>query len=99
MGTLAQISDGYSSGSICQAVNTTITQRRVERMDKRPLCESDFIGPLSRTPRTFQDDQTKFNQFTFSITGLTARISAVKEAKAALAADGADDKKSKKKKK
>ncbi|KAF1314721.1 Iq and aaa domain-containing, partial [Globisporangium splendens] len=68
--TLAHISEGYSSGSIVKAVEHTLTPRRVECLEKRPLKEEEFIGALSRQTVTFVEDHERFKAFTAVITGL-----------------------------
>jgi SpoVK/Ycf46/Vps4 family AAA+-type ATPase len=68
--SLAHISIGYTAGSIVQAVKSTLTERRLERLDRRPLEEGEFVPALSRTPRTYRDDNDKFRAFTDKVTGL-----------------------------
>ncbi len=81
--TLAQISEGYSSGSIRKAVEETITSRRIVRMAKAPLKEEEFIGALSRQTTTFADDHEKFKNFTAIITGLKETREKIRKAAAA----------------
>ncbi|GAB9473630.1 Dynein regulatory complex protein 11 [Globisporangium polare] len=92
--TLAHISEGYSSGSIVKAVEQTLTPRRVECLEKRPLKEEEFIGALSRQTATFADDHEKFKAFTAVITGL--KDTREKLRKAAEDALNPDDKKGEK---
>lgn len=98
IGTLAHISEGYSSGSIAKAIDETLTKRRVERMDKRPLSEDEFLGPLSRNPRTYRDDHEKFSKFTSAVTGLEKRIGMIRDLNDPNKAEGGDKKKKGKKK-
>ena len=91
--TLAQISEGYSAGSILHAAKRTLNTRRVERAEKRPFAESEFLSALSRCPRTYGDDNVKFRNFTAVITGLKLRRDKLK---AALAGDDGGDGKGKK---
>ncbi|KAF1772898.1 P-loop containing nucleoside triphosphate hydrolase [Phytophthora cactorum] len=51
--TLAHISEGYASGSIVRAVEITLTPRRVECLEKRPLREDEFLGARFREVKTF----------------------------------------------
>lgn len=95
--TLAHISEGYASGSIVRAVAATLTPRRVECLDKRPLKEDEFLGALARQPATFADDHDKFKQFTAVITGLKDTRDQLRRA-AAEALEAKDDKKDKGKK-
>jgi IQ and AAA domain-containing protein len=94
---LAHVSQFYSAGSIRRAVKMTLTRRRVERLDKRPLTEREFVSALARCPVTYEEDDHKYREFTADITGLRDRRDAIK----ALAAGegGGDDKKKGKKKK
>ncbi|RLN47713.1 hypothetical protein BBJ29_000583 [Phytophthora kernoviae] len=89
--TLAHISEGYSSGSIVRAVESTLTPRRVECLEKRPLREEEFLGALSRQTATFADDHEKFKAFTAVITGLKDTRDKIR--KAAADALNPDDKK------
>ena len=45
--TLVQISEGYTCAAIVKVVKSVLTERRVERLDKRPLKEFEFINALS----------------------------------------------------
>ena len=91
--TLAQISEGYSAGSILHAAKRTLNTRRIERADKRPFAEGEFLSALSRCPRTYGDDNVKFRNFTAVVTGLKLRRDKLK---AALAGDEGGDGKGKK---
>ena len=57
---LANISNGFSPGAIVNAVESTLTTRRIQRLDKRMLTEDEFIGALSRQHRLHQDEHNKF---------------------------------------
>ena len=85
----------YSAGSIVKAVKATMTERRIDRLDKRPLTEAEFIQALSRCPRTFNSDNKQFRKFTDAITGLEVARNAVRDA-AAGDDDGGKGKKGKK---
>lgn len=65
--TLATVSENYSAGSIKQTVDRVLTARRVHKLKDRPLKETEFIGPLSRTPICMEFEQ--FAQFDFEATG------------------------------
>lgn len=90
--SLAHISAGYSVGSILKAVRATLSRRRIQRMKKRPLQESEFLGVLARCHRVFADEDKEWAGFHDAITGY-------KEARAKLRedAEGGDKKKKKKK--
>ena len=49
--SLAQITEGYTAGGIKGAIQSTITTRRMERIEKNPLTEAEFLRALSRQPR------------------------------------------------
>jgi len=67
---LAKVSADYPAGSIKQTVKRVLTDRRVQRLEHRPLKEEEFIGPLSRT---FKDeDFAKFREFDAQATGEAA---------------------------
>ena len=95
-GSLACISEGYASGSICRAVDDVLTLRRVERMDKRPLQINEFISPLARTTKTYLDDYEKCLAFTKTISGLEKRVHVIQETLEAAKGDGDEKKKGKK---
>jgi len=46
--TLSRISQYYSSGAICKVVERTLTQRRVDRLTRKPFAVSELIGPLAK---------------------------------------------------
>ncbi len=59
------MSEGYSSGSIVNSVRSTLTERRVERLDKRHLAEMEFANALSRCELSVDDDDSdKMEAFT-----------------------------------
>jgi SpoVK/Ycf46/Vps4 family AAA+-type ATPase len=99
LSTLAHISEGYSSGGIVKAIETTLTSRRVECLDKRKLREDEFIGALSRETATFVDDNEKFKAFTAIITGLKETRDKIRQQAIENAGKGQDEKKKDKKKK
>merc|ERR1719217_127175 len=67
--TLATVSDRYPAGSIKQTVDRVLTARRVHKLRERPLKETEFIGPLSRTTPCTQQEYEKFQDFDFEATG------------------------------
>jgi len=96
--TLAHISQGYSAGSVRKAVKQTLTRRRVDRLEKRPLKEKEFITALSRCPITYPEDNARFTDFTAEITRL-AEVRDARKAELKSADEGDDKKKGGKKKK
>lgn len=71
LNTLAYISEGYSAGNIHQAVQTTLPERRVNKIleAKRNLDSTEFISALSKTSYTYKDDYNSFQAFTDEVTG------------------------------
>lgn len=70
---LASVSNGYTAGSIKRAVRATLTSRRLERLNQRPLAESEFLTILARCQRVYADENDKFREFTDVVTGLGER--------------------------
>jgi len=99
MSTLAQVSEGFSAGSICKTVRNTLTERRVERLEKRPLSESEFVPSLSRCDAITAADVKRYRDFTAVISGLKDRREKIKSASDSKEGDGKDAKKGGKKKK
>jgi hypothetical protein len=62
----AHVSEGYSSGSIVNSVRSTLTERRVERLDKRHLTEMEFVNALSRCELSVNNDKDKMDTFSGS---------------------------------
>ncbi|CCI49015.1 unnamed protein product [Albugo candida] len=83
--TLAYVSSGYASGSILRAVKATLTSRRLTLLDKRPLCDKEFLAPLSREPATFAVENELFRKFTGEITGLIQTRERIRKEAEALA--------------
>lgn len=97
LSALAQVSTLYSAGSIYNAVKKTLTLRRVNRMSKRSLLSSEFLGALSREPQLLKRDVQEYQDFTAKITGLEDRRQRIKDAREAeKAGDEKGDKKGKK---
>ena len=67
--SLAQITEGYTAGGIRAAVRSTITTRRMERIDKNPLTEGEFIRALSRQPRVYREKNAAFQTFLTEVKG------------------------------
>jgi len=95
LSSLAFVSEGYSAGSLRDAVKKTLTERRMSKSDPKSITEKDFVSALSSCPMSYQEDNLKFQQFTATITGLNVRRSAIRDLKES-EGDG-KDKKAKKK--
>lgn len=106
LSTLAEISEGFSAGDICQAAKKTLTHRRVDRLDKRPHDDAEFLNALAHSAvRRTSSSADTFRVFTAKITGLEderRRVQAEKNGDAgdggAGSSGGKDQKKKKKKK-
>lgn len=102
LSTLAQISEGFSAGAICQAIKKTLTKRRIERLEKRPHNDTEFLNALAqavvRQQRVSKNDYLLFRDFTCKITGLDDERKRVRDEKNGNAGGGAASKEGKKKK-
>ena len=56
--SLAQITEGYTAGGIKACIQSTVTTRRMERVEKNPLTEAEFLRALSRQPRVYREKNT-----------------------------------------
>jgi len=93
--TLAKVSFGYTAGSIRQAVDRVLTQRRVGQVlsGERALTVGEFLGPLSRTHYTWPEEFMEFRDFDYEVTGEKARRDKAEAAEAAANAEAAAKKK------
>merc|ERR1711988_964403 len=111
LSTLAHISEGFSAGAICKTVKKTLTKRRVERLEKRPHNESEFLNCLAlEAPKnaeagggkggggglTYKSDNMETLLFTEKITGLADRRTKINQEGEDGAGGGDKDKKGKK---
>ena len=101
LSTLAHISEGFSAGAICQTVKKTLTHRRVERLDKRPHNESEFLNSLAqeaaKNQLTYKNDHEVFRDFTAKMTGLDDERRRAKEEREGGDGGGGKEEKGKKK--
>ena len=67
--SLAQITEGYTAGGIKAAIASTLTTRRMERIEKNPLTEAEFLRALSRQPRVYREKNTAFQTFMTEVDG------------------------------
>jgi len=66
---LAEISLGYTPGSIKKAIDTVLTLRRKYQLEKRPLRIQEFLGPLSKTEMTYKTENTLFESCSLDFSG------------------------------
>jgi SpoVK/Ycf46/Vps4 family AAA+-type ATPase len=71
--SLANVSEGYTAGSIARTIRIVVTHRRVAMIKLRPLNNLDFLDNLSFQDVSYQDDQATFLDFTRTITGVFDR--------------------------
>jgi len=64
--TLADITVGYTGGSIKQAVDYVLTKRRLNLITKMPLRMSEFVDPLCHT---YYCDENLYKDLKFFIEG------------------------------
>ena len=74
LSALAQISEGYTAGSIRRAVYGTLDEQRLRRLQHRPLTEADFLTALSAQPVATPAEVAELNAYTAEVTGLGARL-------------------------
>ncbi|KAJ1457758.1 hypothetical protein M885DRAFT_514814 [Pelagophyceae sp. CCMP2097] len=104
LSTLAHISEGFSAGSICATVAKTLTKRRVERLDKRPHNETEFLNSLAHDAAKMNNvgpgktDDAVYKDFTGKITGLDDERKRAKDENEGGGDKGGEDKGKKEKK-
>ncbi|XP_028933937.1 IQ and AAA domain-containing protein 1-like [Ornithorhynchus anatinus] len=54
---LAKVSDGYSSGSLVQAAQVVLTERRRLQLPRRPLVPAEFLGQLAKMNPVFREEE------------------------------------------
>lgn len=102
---LTLLSEGYTAGSIREAVHIVLTKRRFDKYHrlKKAFTTKEFLQALSKTVYTYKDDQRLFREFTAEVTGRNKFIADFKAKQEAEASGGGDgdgkDKKGKKGKK
>ena len=61
--TLSAITKYYSSGSIVNVVNRTLTQRRVERLARKPFSANELIGQLAKEEPVYHEDDKELRDW------------------------------------
>lgn len=54
---LAKVSDGYSQGSLVQAVQAVLGERRLLQLPKRPLAAAEFLQMLARAEPIYPEEE------------------------------------------
>ncbi|KAG2392820.1 hypothetical protein C9374_011545 [Naegleria lovaniensis] len=62
--TLAHISTNYTVASIKLIIESVINERRIAKLDTKPLQVDEFVVPLSKIDPIYQQDDLKMKQFT-----------------------------------
>ncbi|KAJ7322745.1 hypothetical protein JRQ81_019032 [Phrynocephalus forsythii] len=96
LSALTKVSDGYSQGSLAQAVQAVLSERRLLQLPKRPLSAGEFLQMLARTDPIYPEEEELFQEW-YSKTPLGKRKLKEKEEKLK-AAEAKEKKKTKKKK-
>jgi hypothetical protein len=63
LSSLSYISSGFASGSIVGVVKKVLTDRRIKRLDQRPLETSEFIGHMAKCDPVYLKVDQKFRGF------------------------------------
>jgi len=98
---LAHVSEGYTAGSIQQAIFAAVPPRRVQKLLEgagvgsgsvtKPLDTSDFLTPLSKTPYVYRADYLAYVKYTEQVSGETERRRLKEMERAKLADEKAAD--------
>ena len=65
----AYLAQNTVKGGIKAAIASTLTTRRMERIEKNPLTEAEFLRALSRQPRVYREKNTAFQTFMTEVDG------------------------------
>lgn len=98
LSVLTLLSEGYTAGSIMEAVRLCLTPRRIDKFkNNKMLFETDeFFQSLSKTIYTYKDDHNAFREFTGDVTNRDKQIAQIKaklENPDSAGGDGKDKKK------
>ncbi|XP_044278448.1 LOW QUALITY PROTEIN: IQ and AAA domain-containing protein 1-like [Varanus komodoensis] len=95
LSALAKVSDGYSQGSMAQAVKAVLSERRLLQLPKRPLNANELLQMLAREDPIYPEEEEMLKEW-YTRTPLGKRR--LKEEEEKLKAAEAKDKKSKRNK-
>uniref|UniRef100_A0A8C5KFY0 IQ motif containing with AAA domain 1 like n=1 Tax=Jaculus jaculus TaxID=51337 RepID=A0A8C5KFY0_JACJA len=62
---LAKVSDGYTSGSILQAIQSVLTERRLLQLAKKPLVAAEFLGHLAKLEPVYREEEESLKDWYF----------------------------------
>ena len=74
--TLAQLSEGYTAGSILTVVKKVLTENRKANLKLRPLAVSEFLPALSKVSWVSQQENAEYKRITYDLIGMKARYEA-----------------------
>ncbi|XP_015282192.1 PREDICTED: IQ and AAA domain-containing protein 1-like [Gekko japonicus] len=57
LSALAKVSDGYSQGSLVEAVQAVLSERRLLQLPKRPLVAGEFLQMLARSEPIYPEEE------------------------------------------
>lgn len=88
MSSLAKVTDGFTQGHIVDAIKTTLTEKRISKLDEKPLLAIEFLAPLAKLEPVWEDEEQEYTDW-FKKTPLGAvREKMLKAAQKALAENG-----------
>ncbi|CAG0899288.1 unnamed protein product, partial [Darwinula stevensoni] len=73
VGLLARLSDGYTAGSIRDAIGETLTPKRLRKLEKKPLDPAEFIPALAEREPIYEEEAAAFEQWYLTKTPLGKR--------------------------
>lgn len=74
--TLAQLSEGYTAGSILNVVRKVLTENRKSSLRLRPLTVSEFLPALSKVTWVSQQENSEYKRITYDLIGMKGRYDA-----------------------
>ncbi|KAL8164760.1 UNVERIFIED_CONTAM: hypothetical protein K2H54_004085 [Gekko kuhli] len=96
LSALAKVSDGYTQGSMVQAVQAVLSERRLLQLPKRPLAAGEFLQMLARAEPIHPEEEEMLQDW-YTKTPLGKKKLLVEEEKRKAAEAKAKDNKKKKK--
>ncbi|NXC24986.1 DRC11 protein, partial [Campylorhamphus procurvoides] len=60
LGSLAQVSDGFTQGHILEVVQTVLSELRLLQMPRKPLRTVEFVTPLARHTPVYKEEEETF---------------------------------------
>ncbi|KAF0886848.1 IQCAL protein, partial [Crocuta crocuta] len=76
---LAKVSDGYTPSHIHQAIQSVLTERRVQHLSKRPLVASEFLGHLAKLEPVYREEEESLKDWYFKTPLGRKRVQLIKD--------------------